>query len=674
MRRCFMKGSQLIRLNQPINSQKLCDSLEPTYKALFNRCRCVCSAPGVFFWAGEHAVIGGAIATCQAFPQRVWVGLEPSYDREQEREMEIEIDTHLLLDMTVSPPEFKLADAHEWDGSVSRDVPRQRKEALIAEIKKMCRIEGLERCSFRIHTVSEFRPKFGGNWSGAFSTALAAAILVLNDRLKERDIDNWRNQPGWSLCKDATFRTVNRWAWHFDTLFHAGSASGYGSAASLVGGEWPLTFFAEERHLVGDPPFNFISGQQGPYSWDSDDTWLEHINYSIFRFTDIFGDKISPPPLICGLICSGVKKNTGKRIEMGRSLNVFLENARTNLSLLLENHREVMGGVDTERCAFLPLLKENGDALLGKYYEALSVGCVETNHAVARVFTGHCEDSDFKHLARVLTSVQGSLMQLAQNWPMGELLLGTVLLTGEQEGIGERTAAKLTGGGGGGFLLFVAPQPSDREESFEAQLLKRLESINAEWDATNVYAQWLSDVDGFETQGLRIEMGNTGRNCHHPWFPNGVATKPSPVEIWTYDPRDGGAMVCDVRDYAYEYEIEHLKHSPNAVVVDMRSSLKIDPERILLCGQPYSKLKPAPQSARQAARILSTLLDNTGDTPCMRTYEEIGEPGAQLIKAYIGELIEHARKLGITIEIIRAAQHIRLKSLSPGCKIVLIEK
>ena len=60
-----------------MNSSAISKRLSEPYNDLLSGRRWLASSPGVFFWAGEHAVLRGGLATCQHVPLRVWVGITP---------------------------------------------------------------------------------------------------------------------------------------------------------------------------------------------------------------------------------------------------------------------------------------------------------------------------------------------------------------------------------------------------------------------------------------------------------------------------------------------------------------------------------------------------------------------------------------------------------------------
>jgi len=147
------------------------------------RCPVVVSAPGVFFWAGEHTVLDGAVAVVQQVPLRVFVGLEP-LGPVRGTEPCLILDTGKPLTSRGLSHHVYRRDhlAEPCDFSAPQRETNLRKVAEVANLlfKDLCRVKGastpIQR--FRIRTASESRPGGGVNWSGAFSIALVTALLL----------------------------------------------------------------------------------------------------------------------------------------------------------------------------------------------------------------------------------------------------------------------------------------------------------------------------------------------------------------------------------------------------------------------------------------------------------------------------------------------------------------
>jgi len=160
-------------------------------------CPIVVSAPGVFFWAGEHAVLDGAVAVIQQVPLRVYVGLEPLGPAST-------LEPSLLLDPPTAGP-LRDVPHHVYrhaslavpcDFSVRHREVNIRKVAEVANLlfKDLCRLStgAVPECRFRVRTASEMRPGGGVDWSGAFSVALVTAILLLTNRQFRKEIGDWQ--------------------------------------------------------------------------------------------------------------------------------------------------------------------------------------------------------------------------------------------------------------------------------------------------------------------------------------------------------------------------------------------------------------------------------------------------------------------------------------------------
>jgi mevalonate kinase len=651
------------------------------YNSFFSKCDCVCSAPGIAFWAGEHAVIGGSISICQAFPQRVWVGLEPSGTGDR-----IEFGDHYILEFLNSRHVLQPAGYEEWAGNVSPDYKRPKADALIAELGCLCGEKGFSNKSFRIHLLSEFPPGFGGNWSGAFSAALACAVFALNQAITPEDVTEWSLREAKDLCARSTgnmFWEINRWAWRFEALFHAGSPSGYGTATSLLGGSGPIIFFTQKRTEGGRPPLNVIAGADEDHMWPSrpcEKTWIDDIAYSVFRLP-------APPEpskrgISCGLISSGVPKDTGMRIDAGRNLWGPLEQARSFLGLFFREHPDLLGAVTRSDCTFLKLCEEDGRRLLERYYEALSVSCIEAFHTANKLREGFSdtqrpiERSVFEQTGRVLCGLHGNLMQLDQNWPEGTLLAGIVQCLG-----GREVGVKLTGGGGGGLLFYIAPPPGEGEDYFGFRLLDSLRKLaqsrllELRPSSGKICMQWLSDIDGFADGGVRIELPTLRDRATSKTLGADIEKFPWLIKCW--QGTEAEMQPNSVRTI-YGFEIDHLCNQPDVLLVDRRIEKEHLP--IWVAGRLLTEIKSTekgrgPARARnfnlkQAGPLLYQIL--TSDK-CWASHAELRtamkEYQAERFTSRFGYLEEAVPALGI--KFVREGGGVRLQ-MAPGMRAGLI--
>jgi hypothetical protein len=453
-----------------------------------------------------------------------------------------------------------------------------KRDALSSEISRMGAVLGLERRSYRIHVLSEFSPRMGGNWSGAFASALAGALLADNGRLDAETIASWSSMPAWELDRLDSFRDCNRLAWHFETVLHGGKASGYGTFCAIVGSAEPMCYLTEPRSDVGDgPPIDVVRAKQSAHRWDSYPTWLEKIAYSGFRFRDV-SPKLTQPEMVFGLLTTGVPRDTGSRIERAAGLAAPLEDARLAArQLLLEDRETILRHLPRGRSALERLLEAtDGSALLGQYYESLSVAGLETFHVVRGLFEGRAGSEALVRLARVLTGAQGSLMQLGQNWALGEALISACSRVADQLGLWDRVGIKLTGGGGGGFLFFAGPGGCD----LQWKLCEAIDELRERWPhhvaARATGLVWAS-TEGLEEDGLRIEL------CRSI---NYVGSRFAELRSLPRRVLVVGASDAVEERLVYERDVELMISDTDAIFVDHLAPHKY--QQLTIAGQPVT--------------------------------------------------------------------------------------
>lgn len=226
---------------------KLINPESPEFKQFFKNCSIVTSAPNVFFYVGEHMVLKGTPALVQAMPTRVYIGLCDCTD--SQRGIEI------VVGKRKEP--YGLGINESYIG--------------IREVESYIRGHWHNRYEFEkcIKVWSDIQPGSGANWSGAYSTALAlAAYLDVVEEKGEisRFLDNLHDirENGKSfknlIEKDnrfkKTFNDVNGLAFFLESLFHGGSASGYGTFISLIGAKYPILYKTPKRWNNRPPYIN----------------------------------------------------------------------------------------------------------------------------------------------------------------------------------------------------------------------------------------------------------------------------------------------------------------------------------------------------------------------------------------------------------------------------------
>lgn len=240
----IVQGVNRIRKKIPVKS----------WKTFFKDCDIVMSAPHIFFYSGEHAVLKGVPAVIQTMELRVYVGIEQDsrkpwlqiyqYDQDNDTISEImkpEIDSD-------DPNEITIKQLYSFiEGQYSESAASIDCEKIKKQITKMS-----------IRVLSNIYPGSGANWSGAFSTALAGAIYYLficqdDENEITATIDSWQDYKTGYIGSEtnSAFNDINLMAFYIESVCHGGSASGYGTLGAVVGHSDPMIYKTRPRNRNG---------------------------------------------------------------------------------------------------------------------------------------------------------------------------------------------------------------------------------------------------------------------------------------------------------------------------------------------------------------------------------------------------------------------------------------
>jgi len=181
----------------------------------------VTMAPANFFFGGEHSVMFGELAVCQAIPKYVGVAVR-----------------------RIPGKRVVVANALYPDPAAPDRAPRDERSSFgsvqSCQLEKLCWTHGIE--GVEISVFSTVPRGCGLATSGSFGAALAVACKLLVSNRDERQglmamLDEI-SKPSRSL-KHLTdredFATVWPLAWKVDALFHAHSSSGANAFVAFVG-------------------------------------------------------------------------------------------------------------------------------------------------------------------------------------------------------------------------------------------------------------------------------------------------------------------------------------------------------------------------------------------------------------------------------------------------------
>jgi mevalonate kinase len=484
---------------------------------LVQRSECITSCPGSAFLAGEHVALQGGVAVCIRVPQRVYVGIEVIGRGCAPEPGGPSIQIGVASDHLVYDPSSDRWNEVSWLAEKEASSAAAYLRWNVIKIASRLTLPG---SLLKVRSRHILRPSAGCNWSGAFSSALVAALYILAGELSDKSVVEWASHPIELLTQAGSiFDRCNRDAWRIDNVFHGGKASGYGSFCSLIGGPDPLLYVTVER----DRTAPFPDGT-GPYPVDlrGQETLLDAIPYAGARIVDLAGN----PPQARGsdhypgfgiiVVYSGAKKSTSEAVDLTRDdlTEQLEEGASSGLNTL--SKREFRAVLDQTLVSQLA-------GFSGRQLRHLSVNALLANglvvlNTLGRLYQNHQHSEEqqlIERLAGAMRRVQGSLTQLGLDWPEFYRIAATVYRCAEKYGIYGSTAVKLTGGGRGGCVVCVVPLTGSRREDqpgFLSELETSLTGLgNGSGDdaeIADIHVDWCSWRDGLEGHGLRVERSD----------------------------------------------------------------------------------------------------------------------------------------------------------------------
>lgn len=411
------------------------------FKEFFEACDIVMSAPNVAFLVGEHAVLRGTPAAVLTMPTRVYVGIKQKDSKEQWLTSKTLDSGGTLCDVQQKEERRLIGIDHLI--AFAKEHYTITPESVSGEVIAG-KIEGLA-----IRVLSDITPGSGANWSGAYSSALAACVyfgIVENvsnpDKIcsqLEKWLEKWKEGDEWK--SDEGFREINLLAFFLESAFHGGSASGYGTFVSLLGPTAPVVYKTCRRLLDQPPYINVYSSLVRPF--DSSKGTKKVIN----RLQEIAGgvQLISLPSSFRNLMYIAVI-DTGSRKEIGTAGAI-----RGVLDGLLDDLREAVKSV--------PGNLELGDVpdmgQVDNFWYALDYYVWAFIHFFERSLTQDQDEGLFVAKAiRYMSSVGDMLLSLGLGWK--ELTdISTRVWTADGVDL-HNTAVKLSGGGMAGVCTLVS--------------------------------------------------------------------------------------------------------------------------------------------------------------------------------------------------------------------------
>lgn len=479
------------------------------------------SAPGVFFWGGEHVVLHGFPGFCQQVPLRVWVAMQ-RVRAGAELQFEFVTDGQYFLDYMLDS--FVTGESASSEYDFEAESVHGVLELLKTEGESLG-VTGL----FRIRSLHELKPGSGCNWSGAFAASMLGAFLASSGLLTPENLteESWCKKTVSSNDADpqqppyASLVSFHRTAWKLENVLHRERASGYGTLCSAMQVRAPIVYVSSQRGWPSARPvqaacdgldqLSFFAADTGPiygHSWFDPNSSRDRLSSGL--------------PIVSGLIHTGVPKSTSDSIVRTERLEGALQ-ATVESSIRAASATRVAESVGASN-PWIEVLTGGGISATGLRHSLVAALATSVLHLGSSLMNLLSDLSDaagnartgiqteeingrVEDLASAIRRVQGGLEQLDLGWPEATRVTSVLEQWARDHKCEDHTGAKLTGGGGGGMMLFVT-KPSN---GLVMEINKALEASFQNWNRTPIVV-WLSSVDGFDGSGLKVGLGHKTRS------------------------------------------------------------------------------------------------------------------------------------------------------------------
>lgn len=443
------------------NSENLKKTFPHAYEDLFSKSSIVVSAPGSFWWTGEHSVLYGHLGINQKIPLRAYVGLEPTNTKK--------ISIGNLLEYV---PEEKKYIEYTQD-----DTIREKLLSIISNLHKS-RTRGV-----KIHVITEIPRSTGLNSSGAFSSALIIALELNYDKITPKHIQNWELVPLEKLTKleKYRFRHIFKKAWKVECIFHGDIASGSTVLAPMISGNYPLVYL---------PPNMSKAMEEKNILWKDKYAFVDKLNFEAYRLNELFDVPPLPIwPIDVALIYSGDTRSTASAIMSTFHRKNELIKVEKELKKVSKNKSGHF------KNALLPqnMSKQHkNDNFFNIYLNNLQTISAEVLLSLKELFV---EGSSPETLNKFFIALKKNNELLKYIVPTSKTIN---IICNEFEK--EEAGYKITGGGGKGDVLIALPF-----RYLEFRIESLLKSISQKTGEI-IYLDYASWIDKEEHNSIKIEQ------------------------------------------------------------------------------------------------------------------------------------------------------------------------
>lgn len=452
-----------------MNSKSLQAKFPEVYREFFSKCPIVVSAPGDFFWSGEHSILYGGLAIKQHLPLRVYVGLEPS------NLPGLTIDEILAF----VPSRFSF---EPWATSAIK-----KKEVIEFLNQWLKNSRWNTKKGFKINAIHEVPTNCALDSSGACSAALTTALFLASNLTSSKIIDRWNQLPVCQLFSDKDFDQIFRTAWKIDYLARSGFATGAPCFIPLAHSPFPIVYFTDKK--TEEISNLDIIDQKKYFGFRID----ELVNLGATNHLDL--GAMSEWPIDFGLIYSGDVGHTESTLKSFKEVEWYLND-------LFSMWRKILPKLNLpeDKILFSKIVKNPRFKIIEPYVNALTTISLETFYGLAWVLSYGSSEQAIRYLLRTINYSHKLLAPLNVSSPILDELCFLVDKYVRDLGDDFGAGCKLTGAGKRGDILFVVNYHGLRDQIFE--LISELRKETKE----NIWLDYASWIDGLEEEGVRVEQ------------------------------------------------------------------------------------------------------------------------------------------------------------------------
>ncbi len=544
----------------PMNSGALQENFPEVYGEFFPRCELVVSAPGSFYWFGDHADRYGELAVKQKIPLRAYVGLEATDE-----------PTWTLADsIFLVPSERKFR-------RFSRHTPRNKR--LLQLLADFAQTLGM-KSPYRVHTLTEIPIDCGISSWAAVSAALSLALHLKTGIVTAADVERWNSAPLEQLTvAGSSFDQVFKMAWKLELIFNADSSAGAGVFAAMASSAFPVMYMTEKRVDAQSAK----ASNRMPIDFGDEYHLLDHVKYWGFRLHEFFGLRSTENwPLDFGLLYAGSTTSAEFVIRSANDAQLALKDATESFVAIAQ--KKIPDNHETLP-PFLMRTRENStisawDAMLAVLGNTSIEGVIAFRQIFDRGYTEKAIDDLFDAIYRYNSFL--SLFRVTT--PTLRLIRHYLKKAATKE---ETTlASKITGAGRGGDILFATPL-----HTFEHSMESLLKALREKVDS-RIWLDYASWLDGYEELGLIVEQDL--QRAHYSQF---VSSGGAVVRTWTND-----------RTFSQIVGLDRLESSRKSFDLFLDAGERM----IYLKGKPLTSKEL--HSRKMTTAILRVLLDHLGQS------------------------------------------------------------